>query len=617
MSTPPAPKIVIVEDEGLIAADLESRLTKAGYSVQGTVDSAQGALKAIEESLPDLVLMDIRLKGEEDGIQVADLVRQKLDIPVVYLTAYEDNETLQRASRTQAYGYVKKPIATASLKGAIEIALSKHRYERDLREERDWAIASFAAVPHAVLVADAFGRVTYMNPQAEELTGCGVDQSLGRPMTEVLRIVSSESGKPVEDFATLAMIQGQAIALPDNICLMGSQERVYPIRGKIAPRWRNSRVEGVVVAITDATVERFNQEQSRQESKQEALVRMADGVVRHLPGMSDVAEESARLLEDLPENSPLRAGAEKIEKAAMDAFATTCHLKAFTEPSALNVERIMLNEVVGRFDEAFQVLEPGFTLIVEPEQMSILGDEWALLTAIMNILLHARAQMQPGTGLAMDVSNAELEIGPWVRLRISYSTAAEDAASLERVFEPSWSGASEDLHITHSLVKKMGGLISARLERSNIVRFEICFPRVEVVCAEQARRKLDAPAVLMIEPNSEIRRVLHAHFEEHGFNLLEAAGGEEALLLAEVYQGAIQLVIANAGSDERSWATLAQRFAAVDPRIQILPIDGYVESRDQARSGSQSRTIHHFTKWDLLAWAQQSLGETKYALCAS
>ncbi|HYL73979.1 MAG TPA: response regulator [Bryobacteraceae bacterium] len=616
MSAPSMPKIVIVEDEGLIAADLESRLTKAGYSVQGSVDSAQGALKLIEETSPDLVLMDIRLKGEEDGIQVADLVRQTLDVPVVYLTAYEDNETLQRASQTQAYGYVKKPIATASLKGAIEIALSKHRYERDLREERDWAIASFAAVPHAVLVADALGRVTYLNAQAEELTGCGADQSLGRPIREVLHIFSSENGKPVEGFATVAMIRGQAIALPGNSCLTGSQEQVCPIRGNVAPRWHNGRVDGVVVTITDATLDRFNQEQSRQESKQEALVRMADGVVRHLPGMSDAAEVSTQLLEALPEDSPLRESAAKIEQLAMDAFATTCHLKAFTELSALDVERIMLNEVVGRFDEAFQALEPGFTLLVEPEQMPILGDEWVLLTAIMNILLHARAQMQPGTGLVMDLSRAEPKIGPWVRLRISYSTAAEDAASLERVFEPSWSGASEDLHITHSLVKKMGGLISARLEPGNIIRFEICFPLAGVTCAEEAGRKLDAPAVLMIEPNPEIRQVLHAHFEEHGFNLLEAAGAEEALLLAEVYQGAIQLVIANV-SHEGRWDTLTERFAAMDPRMQVLLIDGYVESRDQSQRASQSRAIRHLTKWDLLAWAQASVGETKYALCAS
>src|SRR5579863_1440851 len=117
-------KIVIVEDEGLIAADLQSRLKGAGYSVPGTADTAQQALEVIEKTSPDLVLMDIRLKGNDDGIQVADIVREKFDIPVVYLTAYADHGTLERAGRTQAFGYIKKPITTASLKGAIEIGLA-------------------------------------------------------------------------------------------------------------------------------------------------------------------------------------------------------------------------------------------------------------------------------------------------------------------------------------------------------------------------------------------------------------------------------------------------------------------------------------------------------------
>ena len=118
-------KIAIVEDEGLIAADLESRLLRAGYAVAGAADSAQTAMELIERTSPDLVLMDIRLKGPEDGIAVAGWVRERFGIPVVYLTASDDRETLKRAERSQPSGYVKKPIATASLRSAIETALAR------------------------------------------------------------------------------------------------------------------------------------------------------------------------------------------------------------------------------------------------------------------------------------------------------------------------------------------------------------------------------------------------------------------------------------------------------------------------------------------------------------
>ncbi|MBZ5609304.1 MAG: response regulator [Acidobacteriia bacterium] len=611
-------KIVIVEDEGLIAADLESRLKKAGYSVPGTADSAQKALEVIEKTSPDLVLMDIRLKGKEDGIQVADLVREKLDIPVVYLTAYEDHGTLERAGRTQAFGYIKKPIATASLKGAIEIALSKYRFERDLREERDWAIASFAAVPYAVLVTDGFGRVTYINSQAEELAGWSVDKALGRPVAEVLRLCSRETGTPVEDLVPLAMLHGQTVPLPDNIYLKGSQERVYAIEGNIAPRWRNGRLEGTVIALTDVTLQRFEAGQLRQENKQDALARMADGVVRHMPDLGEVAEESSRLIESLPQDSPLRGSVERIEKAAMDAFATTCHLRAFLEPPDFDLERVMLNEVLARFEEAFQTIEPGFTLLVEPEQMPVQADGWQLMRALLNTVLHARSRMQPGTGLVMDAAGAEPDqLGQWVRIRLTYATADEDAASLERVFEPSWSGPTEDLHITHSLVKRMGGLASARLEHGNLVRFEIFLPRVEVASAGASPPRLDEPAVLLIEPNQEMRRVLHVHFEEHGFNLLEAACCEEALVLAELYEGPIPLVIANPAGGDHASAGLADRFAAIDPAIRVRLMDGYVESCDRARGVGESPAVRHLTKWDLLAWVRQALGQSRPAVCGA
>ena len=129
-------RIAIVEDEGLIAADLESMLKNAGYAVAGIADSAPTALALIEKTSPDVVLMDIRLKGPEDGIAVAGLLREKFDLPVIYLTASDDRETLKRAARTEPSGYVKKPITTASLRSAIETALSRRRQGGTAAEPR-------------------------------------------------------------------------------------------------------------------------------------------------------------------------------------------------------------------------------------------------------------------------------------------------------------------------------------------------------------------------------------------------------------------------------------------------------------------------------------------------
>jgi AmiR/NasT family two-component response regulator len=503
-------KIVIVEDEGLIAADLESRLKSAGYQVPGTADSAQPALKLIRETSPDLVLMDIRLKGEQDGIHVAEVVREQLDIPVVYLTAYEDRATLERASRTQAYGYIKKPVVSASLKGSIEVAIAKHRHERGLREERDWAIASFGGVTSAVVVTDANSRISYLNSQAEQLVGWSVDKALRRPAATVLRLSHRDTGKPVQDLLTPVMLEGQTLPLPPGTLLQGSAERLYAIEGHIAPRWRNGRADGAVITFTDVTLFQFRNDQMRQDHKQEALARMADGIIRHLPQLDALAEASKHMLAALPPGSPLRETADTIQKAAMDASALGSHLRSYLQPPELECQRLRLDEVLKRLGESWKLIHVNFMLLMDPaDPIHVQADEWQLLRALANVLLHARIHMRADSSLVVDLSSGEPEqLGQWARIRARYVSAQEDAAALERVFEPAWSGSSEDLHVTYTLVKKMGGMVAALLE-GNTVSLEIYLPRAGVMGAD-ASIEPEGPT-LLIEPNPETRRAPSTH----------------------------------------------------------------------------------------------------------
>ena len=608
MASAPRHKIVVVEDEGLIAADLESRLKAAGYSVTGTADSAPQALKLIRATTPDLVLMDIRLKGDMDGIQVADLLRQELDVPVVFLTAYEDRATLARASQTQAFGYIKKPIASSSLRGSIEMAIAKHRHERDLRAQRDWLAASFSAVPYAVLVTDGSGRIRYLNSQAEELTGWNSEQALGRPSRELLRLFYRETGNPLEDFVPVAMLQGETIPLPENVWLKGSDERDYAIEGSIAPRWRDGRIEGTVVAVTDTTLRQFEETQTRQENKQDALWRLADGLARELPQLSTMAEDCSRLLEALPSDSNLRRDAEAIERAAVDAFAVTHRLRRFLDPPEVRPARVLLNEVLSRLESAWTQIQPNFRLRVEPEPIRVQADEWQLIRSLIGILSHARRRMAAASELVIEASDISFDqMSHSACVRVSYTTAEEDATSVERVFEPSWSGDSNDLPVAYRVIKKMGGLIAARLEKGNAVTFDIYLSRVDATAAGAPVPLREKPAVLLIEPNQEVRRVLHLHFQRHGYSLLEAEDCQEGLLLANLYPAHIPLVIANPENNDQGRAILAEKLTASRPETRVRLLAGYYESC-RAAAGSPIPAIgtRHLTKWDLLAWVQDA-----------
>jgi AmiR/NasT family two-component response regulator len=127
-------RIFIVEDEPITAEDIEYLLINCGYTVVGNEDSGKKAYQKILETMPDLVLMDIKLKGKTDGVEVAALVREGFDIPIVYLTAYADNETLERAKYTQPYGYILKPFEKNGVKAAVEMALYKHKIEKQHKQ---------------------------------------------------------------------------------------------------------------------------------------------------------------------------------------------------------------------------------------------------------------------------------------------------------------------------------------------------------------------------------------------------------------------------------------------------------------------------------------------------
>lgn len=133
----PKPNILVVEDESIVAKDIQNSLKKLGYSVMGITDNGEEALKLIEDDQPDIVLMDIMLKGHMSGIDTATLIKEKYDIPVIYLTAYADESTLNKAKITEPHGYIIKPFKEVDLHTAIEMAMYKHGKEKEIKKERD------------------------------------------------------------------------------------------------------------------------------------------------------------------------------------------------------------------------------------------------------------------------------------------------------------------------------------------------------------------------------------------------------------------------------------------------------------------------------------------------
>ena len=130
--------ILIVEDESIVAKDIQQSLKKLGYNVVDVVSTGENAIVSATEKNPDLVLMDIMLKGSMSGIEAAQVIKEKLNIPVIFLTAYADESTFSKAKITEPYGYIIKPFKEVDLHTSVEMALYKHQKVTEVQKERDF-----------------------------------------------------------------------------------------------------------------------------------------------------------------------------------------------------------------------------------------------------------------------------------------------------------------------------------------------------------------------------------------------------------------------------------------------------------------------------------------------
>jgi PAS domain S-box-containing protein len=260
--------ILIVEDEAIIALDLRLQLEDLGYRVVGTAGHGAQALEMARSGAPDLVLMDIRLRGAMDGIEAAGLISRELATPVIYLTSHSDPDTVQRASRTAPYGYLTKPFQIKELRAGIEVALYKGGMERQLREADRWFASTLQCVQDGVLVTELDARIRFMNPAAEALTGWPLEQALGQHVDEVVCFRPS-GAEPVATAVTRALQQGRVIGVQHGrrLATRGVSQEV-PVDESAGPiDDPNGRRMGAVLVLRNAA-ERLRAEAHLRASEQ-------------------------------------------------------------------------------------------------------------------------------------------------------------------------------------------------------------------------------------------------------------------------------------------------------------------------------------------------------------
>ena len=292
-----AAKILIVEDEAVVAMSLADTLKRMGYTTSGPVANGKQALQCAESDQPDLVLMDIRIQGEMDGIETAAELNKRHRLPILYLTAYTDDSTLSRAQVTEPYGYLVKPFEERELRSAIEIALYRHKSEMKLRKVEHWLAATLRSAGDGVISVDQDLRVNFINPVAEVLTGWKQAEALGRDIEEVLPITDPR-GKPCVP-AKLALAEGIVVTLEAGHTALSRDGRVYPIDDSAAPiRDSEGKIIGVVVIFRSAQEREHLESRILSVQRLESLGRLTAGVAHDYNNLLTVIQGNLHSIRD-------------------------------------------------------------------------------------------------------------------------------------------------------------------------------------------------------------------------------------------------------------------------------------------------------------------------------
>ena len=263
----PEIKILIVEDEAIVAEDIRNSLQSLGYIIVAVVSSGEEAVAKIEEDRPALVLMDIVLKGDMDGIEAASQIHSRFNIPVIYLTAFTDEKTIERAKLTEPFGYIVKPFEDRELHSTIEMALYKYKMESKLKENESRLSTILKSIGDAVVVTDAEGSIQFMNDIAYSLTGWKHGEAIGKPLVSVFNIVNEETRKKVEDPVTKVIREGKVVGLANHTILISKDGKEIPIDDSGAPvRDKKGNITGIVLVFHDI-IERYEAEKKLQQSE--------------------------------------------------------------------------------------------------------------------------------------------------------------------------------------------------------------------------------------------------------------------------------------------------------------------------------------------------------------
>jgi len=609
---PAGSRVAIAEDEALIAEELKLRLTRMGLFVSGVAATGQAAMQLAESTRPSLMLMDIRLRGELDGIDAAMEIVQRWQIPIVFLTAHSDDATIERARRVGPYGFLIKPVGDRELRATVTMALHRAALEHRLRESEERFATTLASIGDGVIATDDQGRITFMNAVAEDITRWPRADGVDRDAAYVIRLVDAVTKLPMADPIRRALNEDGVVTLGEHAVLVRRDGSEIPVDDSAAPiRTASGEVRGAVMVFRDITEQQRARQQLRdaearllEAERLESIGRLAGGVAHDINNMMMVTLGYADLaLEDRDLDPDLRSYIEQIKDSSGRAANVCRQLLAYSRRQILRTEAIDVNAVVSNMEPMLKRMlgeDIKFHLALDAGLRHCLADASQLERVILNLCLNARDAMPDGGQLSITTANAELDAaltpsipelqpGKYVAIAVSDTGAGIDPSIQQRVFEPFFTtkavgkGTGLGLATCYGIVRQSNGYITVYSEPGEGSTFKVYLPEApnEPMAVPSGAGQLPTgrETVLVVEDEDGVREIVRLTLQGLGYEVLQAADGPEALRQAEQHGGAIDLLLTDAIMPVMTGRQLWENLRHARSTLRVVFMSGYTEDR--------------------------------------
>ncbi len=491
-------KILVVDDEVTITTHLEERLTWMGYEVVGRASSGEESINMARRHNPDLILMDIVMPGELDGIDASKIIKKELDIPIVFLTAYPDDKFVKRAKHVEPFGYLIKPINPDEIRATIEVALHKKNVERGLYELLEVYCTLVDSINYAIITVDSHKNIAFWNHGAEDIFGYTADEALSMPMTFIMPERFREG---YENEKNRMILTGKSDNIGKTVELYGLKKdgSEFPFEFSMA-FWKKKEVGFFTCIGCDITERKQAEEERKRVYAQIIQSEKMAGIETLARGITHEFNNLLQIMSGHVEFALKTKKSEDIEEA-FDIVLRTSDIaaKIVKDLSALSKKEISKKELC----DITEAIESALSLIeMQLKKQNIIIarkyektpkiwiEKAGMQQVFLNMFTNAREAMLPKGGtLEIGVR----QVGKNVEVCFRDTGIGIEKEDLGRVFEPFYTtkgtiGGGQDstpgiglgLSVSYGIVKRQGGTIEVESEKGKGAAFTVKLPFKEV-----------------------------------------------------------------------------------------------------------------------------------------